>query len=85
MKQLLHFYDEEYPLSLKIKETVDLFLEHHFDVEYKQVSVSAADNLELITKYSIESAPTLVGIKEDGSFKKHVEHVIVPEIEDLFE
>lgn len=85
MKQLLHFHDEEYPLSLAISSTINLFLESNLDVEYVQLSVSASENTELITKYEIDSAPTLVGIKDDGSFNKHKEFVIVPEIEALFE
>lgn len=85
MKQLLHFYDEEYPLSLSLSSIVNLFLEDHEDVEYVKLSVSDPENTELITKYSIDSAPTLVAIKDDGTFKTHKEFIIVPEIEALFE
>jgi alpha-acetolactate decarboxylase len=84
MKQLLHFYDDQYPLSLGITSTINLFLEEHEDVEYVQVSVSSSENVELVAKYEIDSAPTLVAIKDDGSFRKHKEHVIVPEITALF-
>lgn len=85
MQQLILFYDSEYELSLKIEETVNMFLETNEDVEYIKLNVSDGDNTDLITKYGIDSAPTLVGIKDDGSFKKHKQHVIVPEIEALFD